>query len=202
VRLVAGQNARLIPCGWGAEFGLTKPPKSAGGVGPAGISGWRPYVAGMQVNAKRLTKDSSNAQSTLAAAGCGHRGTGATAIIEPVLPLIRDLRKQNHSWSAIAAALAKQGVVQGSNRQQITARRLTALIAAIEKRVRRQAERQRSRGWRPDLAPSSTQPRTLTLSADLKPTSTSVDTVTDREETIRRREFEDRVQSLMKKDPS
>ena len=163
---------------------------------------WHPYVAKMQVDAKRLTKDCAKAQSILAASNGAHRGTGATAIIEPVLPLIRDLRKQKHSWSAIAAALARQGVVQGSDRQQITARRLTALIAAIEKRVRRQAERQRGRGLRPDLAQSPTQPHTLTLSADLKPTSTAVDRVTDSEETIRRREFEDRVRSLMRKDPS
>lgn len=163
---------------------------------------YRPHFAGMQIDAKRLTKDCGKAQSILAASNGASRGTGATAIIEPVLPVIRDLRKQKHSWSAIAAALAKQGVVQGSDRQQITARRLTALIAAIEKRVRRQAERQRGRGLRQDLAPSPTQPHTLTLSADLKPTSTAVDTVTDCEETIRRREFEDRVRSLLKKDPS
>jgi hypothetical protein len=161
-----------------------------------------PYLAKMQINGKRLTNDCLTAQSTLAAAGCGHRGTGATAIIEPALPLIRDLRKQNHSWSAIAGALARQGVVQGSDRQPITARRLTALIAAIEKRGRRQAERQRGRGLRQDLTPSSTRSHTLTLSTDLKPTGVVADTVTDSEKTIRRGEFEDRVRSLMKKDPS
>ena len=163
---------------------------------------WRPYVAEMQINAKRLTKDSLDAQSALAASGCGHPGTGATAIIEPVLPLIRDLRKQKHSWSAIAAALARQGVVQGSDRQPITARRLTALIAAIEKRVRRQAERQHGRGLRQDLAPPQAQFHTLVLSADLKPTGAAADTDSDNEEQIRRREFENRVRSLMKKDPS
>ena len=162
---------------------------------------WHPYVAEMQINAKRLTKDCSNAQSALSAAGCGYRGTGATAIIEPVLPLLRDLRKQKHSWSAIAAALARQGVVQGSDRQPITARRLTALIAAIDKRVRRQAERQHGRGLRPDLAPSQTRSHTLALSADLKPTSVAAETVMDSEETIRRREFEG-LDSIFKKDPS
>jgi hypothetical protein len=161
-----------------------------------------PYVAKMQINAKRLTKDCSNAQSMLAASGRAHCGTGATAIIEPVLPLIRDLREQKQSWSAIAAALARQGVVQGSDRQPITARRLTALIAAIEKRVRRQAERHRGRGLRQDLTPSPTQSHSLALSGDLKPTKVATNTVSDSEETIRRREFEDRVQSLMKKDPS
>jgi hypothetical protein len=163
---------------------------------------WHPYVAKMQINAKRLTKDCSNAQSALATSGCGHRGTGATAIIEPVLPLICDLRKQKHSWSAIAAALARQGVVQGVDRQPITARRLTALISAIDKRERRHAKRSESRFRRPDLAPLQTQSHALALSADLKPTNVAADTATDSEETIRCREFEDRVRSLMKKDPT
>jgi hypothetical protein len=163
---------------------------------------WHPYVAKMQINAKRLTQDCSNAQSALAASGCEHRGTGATAIIEPILPLIRDLRKQNHSWAAIATALARQGVVQGSDRQPITARRLTALISAIDKRERRHAKRSEGRFRRPDLAPSQTRSHSLVLSADLEPADVTADAVTDSEETIRRREFEDRVRSLLKKDPS
>ena len=163
---------------------------------------WHPYVTEMLINSKRLTKDCLNAQSALAASGCGHRGTGATTIIESVLPLIRNLRKQKHSWSAIAAALARQGVVQGGDRQPITARRLTALIAAIEKRVRRQAERQHGRGLRRDIAPSQTRSHTLALSADFKPANLTADAATDSEEQIRRREFEDRVQSLLKRDPS
>jgi hypothetical protein len=163
---------------------------------------WHPYVAKMQINAKRLTKDCLNAQSVLAASGREHHGTGATAIIEPVLPLIRDLRKQKHSWSAIAAALARQGVVQGEDRQPITARRLTALISAIDKRERRHAKRSESRFKRQDLAPLPTQSHTLALSADLNLTNVAADIVTDSEETIRRQEFEDRVRSLMKKDPT
>ena len=78
----------------------------------------------MSIDSKRLTKDCANAQATLAAAGYGLRRTGATAIIEPILTLILELRAQKHSWAAIAAALAKQGVVQGVDREPITARRL------------------------------------------------------------------------------
>ena len=156
----------------------------------------------MQINEKRLTKDCLTAQSALAASGRAHRGTGATAIIEPALPLIRDLRRQKHSWSAIAAALARQGVVQGVDRQPITARRLTALISAIDKRERRQAKRSESRFRRQDLAPVQARSHSLALSTDLKPTGAAADTDSDSEETIRRREFEDRVRSLMKKDPT
>ena len=160
------------------------------------------YVAEMPIDAKRLTKDCARAQTALAANGNASCRTGATAIIEPVLPLIRDLRRQKRGWKAIASALASQGVVQGSDRKPISARRLTALIAAIEKRVRRQAERQRGRGMRQDIAPSQTQSHALALSADLEPTRAAADTDSDSEETIRRLEFEDRVRSLMKKDPS
>src|SRR5665647_2172885 len=156
----------------------------------------------MQVDEKRLTKDCAKVQAVLAESGHAHCGTGATAIIEPVLPLIRELRARKHSWAAIAAALAQQGVVQGLARQPITARRLTALISAIDKRERRHAKRSESRFRRQDLAPSPTQPHTLTLSTDLKPTSAAANTDYDSEEQIRRREFEDRVQSLMKKDPT
>src|SRR5664279_5032302 len=99
----------------------------------------------MQIDSKRLTKDCVKVQAGLIASGRAHRGTGATAIIEPALPLIRDLRRQKHSWAAIAAALARQGVVQGADRQPITPRRLTALISAIEQRVRRQADHSKSR---------------------------------------------------------
>ena len=156
----------------------------------------------MQIDSKRLTKDCAKVQAVLAESGHAHCGTGATAIIEPVLPLIRELRARKHSWAAIAAALAQQGVVQGLARQPITARRLTALISAIGKRERRHAKRSESRFRRQDLAPSPTQSHALALSADLKPTSAAANTDSDSEETIRRREFEDRVRSLMRKDPS
>jgi len=156
----------------------------------------------MQIDSKRLTKDCAKVQAVLAESGHAHCGTGATAIIEPVLPLIRDLRRQKHSWSAIAAALARQGVVQGADRQPITARRLTALIAAIEKRGRRRAEHLAGRFRRQDLSPVQARSHTLALSADLVPANIVAHSVTDSEEQIRRREFEDRVRSLMKKDPT
>ena len=156
----------------------------------------------MQIDTKRLTKDCAKAQTALAENGSEHRRTGATAIIEPILPLIRDLRKQKHSWAAIATALAKQGVVQGVDRQPITPRRLTALIAAIEKRGRRRRKRLAERFGRRDLAPSPPKAHTLALSTDLVSTEVATHAVTDSEEQIRRRDFQERVQPLMKEDPS
>ena len=156
----------------------------------------------MQIDVKRLTKDCAKAQTTLAANGNAPCRTGATAIIELVLPLIRDLRKQKHSWEAIAVALGRQGVVQGIDRKPITPRRLTALIVAIDKRERRRAKHSESRFTRRDLAASQPKAHTLALSTDLVPTEVATHAVTDSEEQIRRRDFQDRVQPLMKEDAS
>jgi hypothetical protein len=154
----------------------------------------------MSIDSKRLTKDCATAQAALAANGHARRRTGATAVIEPILPLIRELRARNHSWAAIAAALVKQGVVQGVDREPITARRLTALISAINKRVRRQEERSAGRAKRRDLAPLPKQTHTLALSADLKSPATAANIVTASEEDFRREEFDDRVRSLLKEE--
>jgi hypothetical protein len=160
-----------------------------------------PHLANMSIDSKRLTKDCANAQATLAANGHALRRTGATAIIEPILPLIRELRARNHSWAAIAAALAKQGVVQGVDREPITPRRLTALISAIDKRERRSEARLAGRAKRGDLARLQGNSHTLSLSTDLQRTDITTAIVSDSEETIRHQEFEDRVRSLLKKDP-
>jgi hypothetical protein len=156
------------------------------------------YVAEMQIDAKRLTKDCAKTQKVLATNGNAPCRTGATAIIEPVLPLIRDLRKQKHSWKVIASALGRQGVVQGVDRKPITPRRLTALIAAVEKRERRHTESQRGRGLRQDLAQQRKPTSRLTLSddlADMVPSTTASDVS---EERIRREALEG-LQTLLKK---
>jgi hypothetical protein len=154
----------------------------------------------MSIDSKRLKKDSADAQAAMAANGRARRRTGATAVIEPVLPKIHELRAQKHSWAAIAAALAKQGVVQGVNREPIAGRRLTALICAINKRVRRQEERSTGRAKRRDLAPLPQQKHTLVLSADLSAPAVAATIVTASEEDFRREEFDDRVRSLLKED--
>jgi hypothetical protein len=92
-------------------------------------------------------------------------------------------------------------VVQGTDRKSISARRLTALISAINKRLRRQQERSAERAKRRDLAPLQASPHTLALSTDLQQMDAEADIATESEETIRQQGFEDRVRSLLKKDP-
>jgi hypothetical protein len=154
----------------------------------------------MPIDTKRLKKDSADAQAAMAANGHARRRTGATALIEPVLPKIHELRVQKQSWAAIATALAKQGVVQGNDREAITGRRLTALISAINKRVRRPEERSARRAKRRDLVPVPQQAHTLSLSADLNVPAVAAATVTASEEDFRREDFEDCVRSLLKED--
>jgi hypothetical protein len=162
-----------------------------------------PHFANMQIDSKRLTKDCAAAQAASKGACHAHRNTGATAIIELVLPLIWQLRAQKFSWAAIASALAAQGVVQGSDRRPITGRRLTALISAINKRERRREARLSSRTKRRDLAPMPPSSHTLALSTDLhRPNGTTTVTATDSEATIRHQEFDDRVRSLLRVDPT
>lgn len=156
------------------------------------------YVGDMPINAERLTKDCAKAHAALAANGNASFRTGATAIIEPVLPLIRDLRRQKRGWKAIASALASQGVVQGVDRKPISARRLTALIAAIEKRERRQTQRQRGRGLRQDITQLSADGSRLTLSDDLANVVPPPTVSDDSEERIRREALKG-LQTLLKK---
>jgi hypothetical protein len=157
-----------------------------------------PHLEHMSIDLQRLTKDCANAQAMLAANGHALRRSGATAIIEPILPLIRELRVQKHSWAAIAAALAAQGVTQGADRRPIAARRLTALISAINKRERRHEARLAGRARRRDLVPLPASSHTLALSTELQQTEVANAAEGDSEETIRHQEFEDRVRSLLK----
>jgi hypothetical protein len=119
-----------------------------------------PHAANMPIDFKRPKNDSADAQAALSANGHTRRRTGATAVIEPILPLIRELRALKQSWAAIASALAKQGVVQGVDREPIMGRRLTALTSTI--RLRRQDECLAGRAKRRDLAALPKQTHALT----------------------------------------
>ncbi len=69
------------------------------------------------------------------------RGTGATKIIERALPDIDALRAEGVAWKSIARALAAQGAVQGPDARPIEERRLTALIAGINRRKKTGAKK-------------------------------------------------------------
>jgi hypothetical protein len=156
----------------------------------------------MKIDSKRFAQDCATAQAASADSCHAHRNTGATALIESILPLIRELHGRKFSWAAIAFALAAQGVVQGADRRPITARRLTALVSAINKRERRREARLSSRAKRRDLAPFPASSHALALSADLnRANGATAVPAADSETSIRHQEFEDRIRSLLKQDP-
>jgi len=133
----------------------------------------------MKIDSKRFAQDCATAQAASADSCHAHRNTGATAF-----------------------ALAAQGVVQGADRRPITARRLTALISAINKRERRREARLSSRAKRRDLAPFPASSHALALSADLnRANGATAVPAADSETSIRHQEFEDRIRSLLKQDP-
>ena len=108
----------------------------------------------MKVNSKQLTADATALHRERMTVDLRRR-TGATEIITAALPAIEQLRNEGITWDAIARALAKQGAVQGTDRQPLKGRRLSALISAIRKREARRARKLRRR---PDLVPQLASP--------------------------------------------
>ena len=80
----------------------------------------------MALDPKRLHEDAKRLQKARLPTIAGRETTGTTRAIRAALPVIYQLREEGVSWSAIASALADQGVVQGRDRIALTTHRLTA----------------------------------------------------------------------------
>lgn len=128
-------------------------------------------------------------------------GSKAMAIIRDNMMTIEVLRGQGHTWDAIAAGFAAQGVAHRDG-HPLTGKRLTSLIDSIRRQdAKRQAKRDK-RLTRADLArapPQPGQPR-LRLAAELlAPTEPSEGgTPSETEKAIRRQQYE-ATKSLFKK---
>lgn len=85
----------------------------------------------------------------------GRPVTGSMAIVREHLQAFEALHRDGASWVDIAAALAVQGVTQGTGEtaQPITARRLTALMASVRRERDRHARAGQARMRRNDLGP-------------------------------------------------
>jgi hypothetical protein len=104
----------------------------------------------MPIDTKKLLADASRLAEQRGASQSRGR-TGATEIVTAALPEIKELREHGFAWSTIAAALARQGAVQGVDRKPLTGRRLCALLSAIDKREERRARKRRLRHARRDV---------------------------------------------------
>ncbi|MGU3404092.1 hypothetical protein [Methylobacterium brachiatum] len=141
------------------------------------------------------------------------------AIVRAHLEALDQMHREGASWVDLAAALAAQGVMQGTGdaAQPITARRLTALMASVRRERERHAHAARTRLDRNDLGrsqrseapeletplsvpPSPKAGATLRLTPELAPRD-PVDTQAGfpSAEDIRRQALAE-VQKLLKKD--
>ena len=146
----------------------------------------------MPLDPKKLHQDALRLQKA--------RQVGTTKAVRDALAVIRDLRKKEVSWAAIAQALAEQGVVQGKDRIPLTTSRLTALVSQIEAQERKKALKDGNRD-RADTTKRQVEPaHRLTLSPDLvSPAGTSDLQRPSTEEELRQAAFE-KLQTVLKKE--
>ncbi len=151
----------------------------------------------MALDPKRLLKDAKRLQKARLPTRAGHETTGTTRAIRAALPVIYQLREDGVSWSAIAAALADQGVVQGRDRIPLTTHRLTALVSQIEDQARNKAgNRVRSDTPLRPIEPA----RRVSLSSDLARRPVAPDPQpSSTEDEIRSAALEN-IKSVLKKD--
>ena len=100
----------------------------------------------MTLDLKRLRIDASRFQIERSKSRSSRETTGTTKAIRAALPEIYSLRKDGVQWSAIAAALGAQGIVQGKARIPLTTNRLTALVRQIELQNEKRAAKRTKKG--------------------------------------------------------
>lgn len=100
----------------------------------------------MTLDLKRLRIDASRFQTERLKSRSSRETTGTTKAIRAALPQIYSLREDGVQWSAIAAALAAQGIVQGKARIPLTTNRLTALVRQIELQNQKRAAKKTKKG--------------------------------------------------------
>ncbi|MCE4225956.1 hypothetical protein HCU64_19580 [Methylobacterium sp. C25] len=157
----------------------------------------------------RLKSDVARLRETRspALAPGSRRLTGAMAVVRHHLDLLQRLHAEGATWVDLAAGLAAQGVTQ-SHGAALTGRRLTALIASVERQDRRRAAREAERLARADLvrpvcmqAPAKMS-SPVRLAAELTRPAIADEkhaALSDTEDVIRRRSLE-HIQELLKKD--
>jgi hypothetical protein len=135
------------------------------------------------IDRQRLLKDAPRLDKSLPRR---KENTGATAAVAAVLPDILSMRAAGVRWVAIAAALAKQGVVEGDDRRPISANRLTSIVHELQQRKKAIDERLQKRAHRPDLVKSRSAPKAPLMLAPELTTSRKLEQNKITEEDIRR----------------
>jgi hypothetical protein len=154
----------------------------------------------MTLDLKRLRADASRLQTERSKSRSSRETTGTTKAIRAALPAIYKLREEGVQWSAIAAALAAQGIVQGKHRIPLTTNRLTALVRQIELQKETRVAKSAEKGAGTKSNKFAMQNQRLSLSPDLRAETRAVgDRPSQSEDEIRRLAFE-RVQRMTEND--
>jgi hypothetical protein len=154
----------------------------------------------MALDLRRLRTDASRLQTERSKSRSSRETTGTTRAIRAALPEIYKLREDGVQWSAIAAALAAQGIVQGKDRTSLTTNRLTALVRQIELQNEKRAAKPAKKGAVAKSKKFAMQNRRLSLSPDVESETQAVaGRPPQSEDEIRRFAFE-RVRRMTKKD--
>jgi len=154
----------------------------------------------MTLDLKRLRTDASRLQTERSKSRSSRETTGTTKAIRTALPEIYKLRKDGVQWSAIAAALAAQGIVQGKDGVPLTTNRLTALVRQIELQNEKRAAKAPKKGAGASSKKFAMQNQRLSLSPELGAETRAVEgRPPQSEDEIRRLAFE-RVQRMTEKD--
>ena len=154
----------------------------------------------MPLDPKQLRQDARRLQNARPGTSVGRESTGTTRAIRTALPVIYQLRKDGVSWTAIAEALAVQGVVQGKDRIPLTTNRLTAIVSQIEEQDRKKANKAGNR-VRSDTPHHPAEPaRRLSLSSDLTTRPAPLDPQPSSTEDELRTAALENIKSVLKKD--
>lgn len=154
----------------------------------------------MPLDPKQLRQDARRLQNARPGTSVGRESTGTTRAIRTALPVIYQLRKDGVSWTAIAEALAVQGVVQGKDRIPLTTNRLTAIVSQIEEQDRKKANKAGNR-VRSDAPHHPAEPVSrLSLSSDLTTRPASLDPRPSSTEDELRTAALENIKSVLKKD--
>jgi hypothetical protein len=103
------------------------------------------------LDSSRLVREAHKAQAARPTGVVGRETTGVTRAVRSALPVIHNLRLDNVTWAAIAAAMSEQGLSQ-SDGSPLTASRLTAIVSQVERQLRRPEGSAAARRRRADVA--------------------------------------------------
>jgi hypothetical protein len=131
--------------------------------------------------------------------------TGASAQIAPLLPTVRQLHNDGHTWDSIARGLSQLLDLYQINRrttqaERLTGRRLSALISALDAKQKKRDRKTAARTQRQDLVRPIEKQFSLSRDFAVNDMTSHTRSIVS-QETLRRDAYAE-LQTMMRKDPS